>query len=81
MVQQSAFYLYGEYVISTLREEGVWWATARPPGKGLGGERPVLGGPWRTEGEAVAAAQAFCDSGKAGFGPVGAPGHKGERNS
>ena len=66
MVEKSLFYLYREYVISTLREDGIWWATARPAGKSLGGDRAVLGGPWRTEADAVAAAEAFCNSGKAG---------------
>ena len=66
MVEQSSFYLYNQYVISTLREEGVWWATARAAGKGLGGDRAVRGGPWKTEADAAAAAEAFCDSGKAG---------------
>jgi hypothetical protein len=66
MVEQSSFYLYEQYVISTLREEGVWWATARAAGKSLGGDRAVRGGPWKTEADAMAAAEAFCKSGKAG---------------
>ena len=64
--EQSSFYQYRDYVISTTRDEGVWWATARSAGKSLGGDRAVLGGPWRNEAEAVAAAEAFCNSGKAG---------------
>ena len=66
MVEKSSFYLYRKYVISTLHEEGVWWATARPAGKSLGGDRAVRGGPWKTETDAVAAAEAFCNTGKAG---------------
>ena len=64
--EQSSHYQYRDYVISTLREEGVWWATARSSGKSLGGDRAVLGGPWKAEADAVAAAEAFCNSGKAG---------------
>ncbi len=30
MVEKPSFYRYREYVISTLRDEGVWWATAGP---------------------------------------------------
>jgi len=66
MPEESAFYLYRDYVISTLREEGVWWATARVAWKGLGGDRAVLGGPWANEADAVGAGEAFCNSGKAG---------------
>ena len=64
MVEKPSFYLYREYAISTLRDEGVWWATARAAWKGLGGDRTVLGGPWKDETDA--AAEAFCNSGKAG---------------
>ena len=66
MVENSSFYLYRDYVISTLREEGIWWATARAATKSLGGDRAVLGGPWRDEADAITAAEAFCNSGKAG---------------
>jgi hypothetical protein len=34
--------------------------------KDVGGDRPVLGGPWRSQVEAEAAAKAFCDGRKAG---------------
>lgn len=66
MDQEQSFYLYRDYVISTTRDEGVWWATARASTKSLGGDRAVLGGPWKQEADAVAAAEAFCNSGKAG---------------
>jgi hypothetical protein len=66
MDPEQSFYLFGEYVISTTRDEGVWWATARASTKSLGGDRAVLGGPWKNEADAVAAAEAFCNSGKAG---------------
>ncbi len=66
MAEEQSFYQYGDYVISTLRDEGVWWATARPAGKSLGGDRAVRGGPWKNEADAVVAAEAFCNSGKAG---------------
>lgn len=66
MADEQSFYPYRDYVISTLQEEGIWWATARPAGKSLGGDRAVLGGPWKTEADAVTAAQAFCNTGKAG---------------
>jgi hypothetical protein len=66
MGQEPSLYLYRNYVISTTRDDGVWWATARPAGKSLGGDRAVLGGPWKSEADAVAAAEAFCNSGKAG---------------
>ncbi len=66
MEKTGSSYLYREYVISTLREEGVWWATARVAAKSLGGDRAVLGGPWKDEADAVSAAEAFCNRGKAG---------------
>ncbi len=59
-------YPYQQYTITTLRDEGVWWAKARAAEKDVGGDRAVLGGPWRNQREAKAAAEAFCDSGKAG---------------
>ena len=66
MDAEGTSYLYQRYTITILRDEGVWWAKARVAEKDVGGDRPVLGGPWRTEGEARAAAKPFCDSGKAG---------------
>lgn len=66
MDEERSFCLYRDYVISTTRDEGVWWATARSAGKGLGGDRAVLGGPWKDKADAVRAAETFCNSGKAG---------------
>lgn len=66
MDEERASYPYLVYTITTLRNEGVWWAKARLAEKEAGGDRPVLGGPWRSQQEARAAAQGFCDCGKAG---------------
>jgi len=66
MDEERASYPYLAYTITTLRSEGVWWAKARLTEKEAGGDRNVLGGPWRNQTEAKAAAQAFCASGKAG---------------
>lgn len=59
-------YPYRQFTITTLREEGVWWAKARLAEKNAGGDRPVLGGPWRSQAAAKVAAEAFCDGGQAG---------------
>ena len=59
-------YPYQGYTITTLQEEGVWWAKARAAEKDAGGNRPVLGGPWKSQMQAKTAAEAFCDRGKAG---------------
>jgi hypothetical protein len=59
-------YPYHRYTITMLQAEGVWWATARLAEKDAGGDRPVLGGPWKSKPEARTAAEAFCDSGRAG---------------
>ncbi len=66
MNEERTSYPYQRYTITTLHEEGVWWARARAAEKDAGGDRPVQGGPWRTQVEAEAAAEAFCDSRKAG---------------
>lgn len=66
MDEERTSYPYRCFTITTLRNEGVWWAKARVAEKDVGGDRPVLGGPWRNRLEAKAAAEAFCDSGKAG---------------
>ena len=58
-------YPYQRYAITTFQEEGVWWASARVAEKDAGGDRAVLGGPWKSKLDAKSAAQAFCDSGKA----------------
>jgi hypothetical protein len=66
MEEERRSYLYQRYTITTLREAGLWWAKARVAVKDAGGDRSVLGGPWRTQVEAEAAAEAFCDSRNAG---------------
>lgn len=66
MVEEMVSYPYDQFTITTFREEAVWWAKARVAEKDAGGDRPVLGGPWRTRGAAAAAAEAFCRSRQAG---------------
>ena len=66
MDEERTTYAYQQYTITTLRDEGVWWAKARVSVKVDGADRPVVGGPWRGELQARAAAEAFCDSRKAG---------------
>ena len=66
MDEERTSYAYQRYTITTLRDEGVWWAKARVVEKVDAGDRPVLGGPWRSQVEAKTAAEAFCDSRKAG---------------
>jgi hypothetical protein len=66
MLQEKAVRLYRDYMISIKRDDGVWWATAGPARSSLGGDRPVVGGPWTSEADAVRAAEAFCNSGRAG---------------
>ncbi len=55
-------YSYRGYTITTLLDDGVWWATVRVAEKAAGGDQPVLGGPWGMRLHAEHAAQAFCDS-------------------
>ena len=66
MDEDRTTYPYQRFTITTLRAEGVWWARARVAEKDVGGDRPVLGGPWRGQPAARSAAQAFCDRGDAG---------------
>jgi hypothetical protein len=66
MDRERKSYPYQRYTITVLQDEGVWWAQARVAEKDVGGDRPVLGGPWRTQVEAEAAAESFCNSRKAG---------------
>ena len=66
MDEERTSYPYRRFTITTLRHEGVWWAQARVAEKHVGGDRPVLGGPWKDKLGAKTAAEAFCDSGKAG---------------
>ncbi len=64
--EQRTSYPYRQFTITTLRHEGKWWAKARMADKDVGGDRPVLGGPWKSQSAAKVAAEAFCDRGKAG---------------
>ena len=66
MDEERTTYPYQRYTITTFQDEGVWWAKARLAEKDAGGDRPVLGGPWKSRVGAKAGAEAFCDSGKAG---------------
>jgi hypothetical protein len=66
MDEAGTSYPYQRYTITTLQEEGVWWAKARVAEKDAGGDRPVLGGPWKSQRQARTAAEAFCDNRKAG---------------
>lgn len=66
MDEERTSYPYQRYTITTLRDEGVWWAKARATEKQVGGDRPVLGGPWKSREEARTAAETFCDIGRAG---------------
>jgi hypothetical protein len=66
MDEERTSYPYRRFTITTLRDEGVWWAKARVAEKDVGGDRPVLGGPWKGMSAAKTAAEAFCNNGKAG---------------
>lgn len=66
MEEQRTSYAYRQFTVTTLRHEGVWWAKARVAEKDVGGDRPVVGGPWKSQSAARVAAEAFCDGGKAG---------------
>ena len=66
MDDERTSYPYQRFTITTLRAEGVWWAKARVAEKDVGGDRPVLGGPWTSQAAAKTAAEAFCDRGNAG---------------
>ena len=59
-------YTYQRYTITTFQDEGEWWARARVTEKQAGGDRSVLGGPWKNRPAAKAAAEAFCDNRQAG---------------
>ena len=66
MDEERASYPYQAYTITTLRDEGVWWAKVRISEKDAGGDRPVRGGPWGSQGDARAAAEACCDGKRSG---------------
>ena len=55
-------YQYRGSIITTLLDDGMWWASVRLAGKAAGGDQPVLGGPWGLRLHAQHAAQFFCDS-------------------
>ncbi len=59
-------YAYQRFTITTFHDDGVWWAKARLAEKDAGGDRPVVGGPWKSRPSAQTAAELFCTSGKAG---------------
>ena len=63
---ETASSLYQCYKITTFQDAGEWWVRARGMKKDTGGDRPVLGDPWKSKPEARTAAEAFCDSGRAG---------------
>ena len=77
MEEERTSYLYGEYTITTLRNDGVWWARARVSLKIEAGDRPVRGGPWKSVEQAMTAAQRFCDNGKARVAPRDADSRQG----
>ncbi len=66
MGEQTTCHPYQRFTVTTFRDEGVWWAKARVAEKDAGGDRPVLGGPWKSQVEAKTAAEAFCDGRQAG---------------
>ena len=66
MDEDWASYPYQQFTITTFRAEGTWWARARIADKDVGGDRPVMGGPWHSRASARAAAEAFCNAGRAG---------------
>jgi hypothetical protein len=66
MDEETMCYTYQRYTITTFQDQGDWWARARVAVKQAGGDRPVLGGPWKSKPEAKTAAEAFCDSRQAG---------------
>jgi hypothetical protein len=66
MDEPTTCYTYQQYTITTFQDEGEWWARARVAVKQAGGDRFVLGGPWKSKPEAKTAAEAFCDRRQAG---------------
>ena len=65
MDEDRTSYPYRCYTITTFREAGMWWARARVAEIAADGDRSVQGGPWKGRPEAKAAAEAFCNCGKA----------------
>ncbi len=66
MVEEMTSYPYHGFTITVFREDGLWWAKTRMAEKEAGGDRALLGGPWRTRPAAPAAAEAFCQQVQAG---------------
>ncbi len=66
MDEQHATFPYQQFTVTTFLAEGLWWARARVAATDAGGDRPVTGGPWRTQPEARSAAESFCQAGRAG---------------
>ncbi|RPI05116.1 MAG: hypothetical protein EHM71_12975 [Zetaproteobacteria bacterium] len=66
MDEETMCYTHQHYTITTFHDGGEWWARARVAEKQAGGDRPVLGGPWKSRVQAKVAAEAFCDSRQAG---------------
>ncbi len=66
MDEETMCYAYQCYTITTFQDQGEWWARARVAVKHAGGDRSVLGGPWKSKPEAKTAAESFCDSRQAG---------------
>jgi hypothetical protein len=66
MDEETMCYPYQHYTITTFSDDGVWWARARVAANEAGGDRPVVGGPWKSRPGAQTAAELFCNSRKAG---------------
>jgi hypothetical protein len=66
MDEETMCYAYQRFTVTTFHDDGVWWAKARLAEKEAGGDRPVVGGPWKSRPGAQTAAELFCASGKAG---------------
>ena len=63
--KETLCYTYQRYTITTLQADDQWWARARVAAKDAGGDRPVLGGPWKGRLNAKTVSEAFCDCKKA----------------
>jgi len=66
MDEETVCYAYQRYTITTFHDAGEWWARARVAEKQAGGDRAVMGGPWKNRPDAQTAAEAFCNGRKAG---------------
>ena len=63
--EETLCYTYQRYTITTVDDEGEGRARARVAEKQAGGDRPVLGGPWKGRLNAKTVSEAFCDCKKA----------------